>query len=53
MQALNSFISPILGFDGDIPILAILVLGRSPGDELMSDPSVGARASSSKARVGK
>jgi hypothetical protein len=53
MQVLDSFISPVLGFDGDIPIPAILVLDRPPGDESMSDPSVGASASTLKTRVGK
>jgi hypothetical protein len=53
MQALDSFISPIPGFDGDIPILTILVLAWPPGDELMSGLSARASASALKTRVGK
>jgi hypothetical protein len=53
MQALDSFISPIPGFDSDILILAILVLAQPPSDESMSDPSVGASASALKTWVGK
>jgi hypothetical protein len=44
MQALDSFISPVPGFDGDILISAIPILAWSPGDEPTSDPSVGASA---------
>jgi hypothetical protein len=51
MHALDSFISPIPGFDGDIPILAISVLARPSGDKPTSDPST--RASASKTRVSK
>jgi hypothetical protein len=53
MQALNSFISPIPGFDGDIPIPTIPILARPPGDEPTSDPVVGASANSLKTQVGK
>jgi hypothetical protein len=53
MQALDSLISPIPGFDGDIPIPAILVLARPPSDELASDPSTGASTSASKTRSSK
>jgi hypothetical protein len=45
MQALDSFISPIPGFDGNIPILAIQVSVRPPGNESIDDPSTGASAS--------
>jgi hypothetical protein len=45
MQALGSFISPIPSFDGDIPIMTILVLAQPPGDEPMSGPSTGASVS--------
>jgi hypothetical protein len=41
MQALDSFISPIHGFDRDVPILAIPVLTQSLGNEITSDPSAG------------
>jgi hypothetical protein len=51
MQALDNFISPISGFDGDIPFLIVLVLAQPPGDESVDDPS--GRASASKTRVGK
>jgi hypothetical protein len=53
MQALDSFISPVPGFDDDIPIPAVLISARPPGDEPASDPSGGASASASKTRVGK
>jgi hypothetical protein len=49
MQDLDSYIFPIPGFEGDIPIPAILVLARSPSGELASDPSAGA----SKTQAGK
>jgi hypothetical protein len=48
MQALDNFISPIPGFNSDIPISAILVLAWPPGDEPASDPSIKANASASK-----
>jgi hypothetical protein len=44
MQALDSFISPIPSFEGDIPIPAIPVSAQPPGDEADSDPSTGASA---------
>jgi hypothetical protein len=53
MQALDSFISPIPGFEGDILIPTILVSTRFPSGELASDPSVGASARASKTRSGK
>jgi hypothetical protein len=53
MQALDKFISLIPSFDGDIPILVILILTGPPGDESRSDPSVGANASTLKTQVGK
>jgi hypothetical protein len=53
MQGLGSFISPVPGFDGDIPIPAIPVSARSPSDESTSDPSAGADASALKTRAGK
>jgi hypothetical protein len=53
MQALDSFISLVPRFDGDILILAIPVLARPPRDESMSDPSVGASACAIKTRAGK
>jgi hypothetical protein len=55
MQALDKFISPVLGFNGDIPIPAIPVLARPPSNEPMSDNFVVASVSASflKAQVGK
>jgi hypothetical protein len=53
MQSLDSFISLFPGFDGDIPIPAILISARPPGDEPVSDPSAGASASASKNQAGK
>jgi hypothetical protein len=50
---LYSFISPIPGFNGDIPILAIPVSTKSPGDESVSNPSTGASAGVSKTQAGK
>jgi hypothetical protein len=49
MQTLDIFISPIPGFDGDIPILAIVVSAQPPSDESVSDPSTGASASKTRA----
>jgi hypothetical protein len=53
MQTLDSFISPILGFEGDIPILAIPVLTRSPSGESAIDPLAGASARALKTLTGK
>jgi hypothetical protein len=49
MQALDNFIFPIPSFDGDVPILAIPILARSPGDDSASDPSAEASASKTQA----
>jgi hypothetical protein len=53
MQALDSFISPVPSFDGDIPIPANLVSVQPPSDESMSDPSTEASASTLKTWTGK
>jgi hypothetical protein len=53
MQALESFISPVPGFDGDILILAIPVSTWPPGDKSMSDPSTEVSASALKTWAGK
>jgi hypothetical protein len=53
MQALDSFISPIPGFDGDMPIPAIPVSAQPPSDEVTSDPSTGASTSTSRTWAGK
>jgi hypothetical protein len=53
IHALDSFISPIPGFEGDILILAILMLARTPSAESAHDLSVGTSAGSSRTRAGK
>jgi hypothetical protein len=53
MQALDNYISPIPNFDGDIPISAILILTRPPGDEPSSEPFARASASASKTQADK
>jgi hypothetical protein len=53
MQTLDSFISPIPGFEGDIPILTIPVSACPPGSEAIDDLAVGANAGASKTRAGK
>jgi hypothetical protein len=53
MQALDSFISPIPVFEGDIPILAIAVSARSSNGESTSDLSAEASTGVSSTRVGK
>jgi hypothetical protein len=50
---MDHFISPIPGFEGDIPFPTILVSTRSPSSELANDPSVGAGAGASKTQAGK
>jgi hypothetical protein len=53
MQALDSFISPIPRFEGDIPIPAFPVSARSPSGELASDSSAGASVGALKTRAWK
>jgi hypothetical protein len=53
MQALDSFISPIPRFEGDILILTIPVSTRSPSGESVNDPSAGASVGASKTQTGK
>jgi hypothetical protein len=53
MQTLDNFISPVPGFNGDILILAILVLARPSGNESTSGPFTKAGASTLKTRAGK
>jgi hypothetical protein len=53
MQALDSFTTPVPGFNGDVPILAIPILTRPPGDESINDPSIGVNTSASRTRIGK
>jgi hypothetical protein len=53
MQVMDSFISPIPRFEGDIPILAIPISSQSPGGEPANDPSAGARAGALETQTGK
>jgi hypothetical protein len=53
MQALDSFISPIPSFEGDIPILAIPVSAQPPGGKADSDPSTGASVGVPRTRASK
>jgi hypothetical protein len=48
MQALDSLISSILRFEGDIPIPANLISARTPSGESASEPSARASAGASK-----
>jgi hypothetical protein len=47
-RPLDIFISPILGFEGDIPIPAILISAQTPTGESGYDSSTGPRAGSSR-----
>jgi hypothetical protein len=51
MQDLDIFISPIPGFDGDIPIPAIPISAHDPGTESSEDPSTGSSAGTSRTRA--
>jgi hypothetical protein len=53
MEALDSFISPVPGFDSDILIPTVPVLARPPIDEPVSDRFAGVSASASKTWAGK
>jgi hypothetical protein len=53
MQALDSFISPIPGYEVDIPIPTIPVLAQSPSGESASDLSARAHVKASRTRAGK
>jgi hypothetical protein len=53
MQALDSFISPIPGFEGDIPILAIPISTYPPSGEYLENPSAGPSVDTSKTQTGK
>jgi hypothetical protein len=41
LQALDSFVSSIPGFEGETPILVIPILARTPSAESANDSSVG------------
>jgi hypothetical protein len=51
MQDLDSFISLIPGFEGDISIPANLISTRDPVFESSEDPSAGSSASASRTRA--
>jgi hypothetical protein len=51
MQNLDSFISPISGFEGDILVPAIPILARDPGAESSEDPSARSNASALRTRA--
>jgi hypothetical protein len=53
MQDLDSFISPIPRFEGDILIPAILISALNPGGESSKDPSVRSNAGASKTQASK
>jgi hypothetical protein len=53
LQVLDSFISLIPGFEGDILILVILISTQSPSGESEGDSMTGASAVSLRTRVGK
>jgi hypothetical protein len=48
LQALNSFISHIPGFEGDTPIPVVPILAQTPSVELDDDSSRGPSARSSR-----
>jgi hypothetical protein len=51
MQDLDNFISPIPGFEGDVPIPAIPILARDPGVESFKDPPTGSNANTPRTRA--
>jgi hypothetical protein len=51
MQDLDSFISPIPRFEGDIPISCHLDTTHDPGIESSENPSTGCNASTSRTRA--
>jgi hypothetical protein len=53
MHALDSFISPIPSFEGDIPILAILVSAQPPSGKADSAPSTRASPDVVRTRASK
>jgi hypothetical protein len=53
MQDLDSFISPIPGFEGDIPISTIPISARPPGGEAIDDPSAESNAGASNTQTSK
>jgi hypothetical protein len=53
MHDLDSFISPIPSFEGDILISTIPISAHSPGGEAIEDSSTGSSACASKTRAKK
>jgi hypothetical protein len=53
MHDLDSFISPILGFEGDTPIPTIPISTCDPGVESSQDPSTGSGAGTSRTQASK
>jgi hypothetical protein len=51
MQDLDNFILPIPGFEGDIPIPAILISAHDLGVDSSEDPSAVPSASASRTRA--
>jgi hypothetical protein len=51
MQDLDNFISPIPGFEGDIPIPAIPISASDPAAEPSENPCVGSSAKASRTRA--
>lgn len=53
MQGMDNFISPVSGFEGDIPIPTIPISARIPNVESANDSSACPSARSSMTRAGK
>jgi hypothetical protein len=53
LQALDNFIAPIPGFEGEMPILAVPILARTPSAESVITTSKGPSARSLKTQAGK
>jgi hypothetical protein len=53
MLDLDSFISPIPGFEGEIMISTIPISARPPGKEAIDGPSTGSSAGTLKTRANK
>jgi hypothetical protein len=51
MRELDNFISPIPGFEGDMPIPAIPITARDPGAGSSKDPSTGSSANASRTQA--
>jgi hypothetical protein len=51
LQALDNFIAPIPGFEGEMPILAVPILARTPSAESVITTSKGPSAGSLKTQA--